>query len=145
MMMMMTINNNGNKQMYIERILPIVIQGVERLHCASSLKCVSLLLVLSEGAEEDLIENGILRMFSRVEYNQEKCTDYYRFRYWCILNCLGNVAAGGEKGVERVLESEIWREISMIMKDAVLQYGLIPEMVYLVGNLIDSASKDQVL
>ena len=130
--------------MYIERILPIVIQGVERLHCTSALKCVSLLLVLSEGAEEDLIENGIIRMFSRVEYNQEKCTDYYRFRYWCILNCLGNVAADGEKGVERVLESDIWREISMIMKDDVLQYGLIPEMVYLVGNLIDSASKDQV-
>ena len=131
--------------MYIERILPVVIQGLERLHCASALKCVSLLLVISDTAEKDLIENDLIRLLGNIEFNTDKCTDYYRFRFWCVLNCLGSIAAAGdERDVDRILESDVWKHIVDIMREEVLQYGIVTEIVYLVNNMVCSSSKDQV-
>ena len=100
--------------------------------------------MISDAAGKDLIENDLIRLLGKIEYNTDKCTDFYRFRFWCVLNCFGSIAAGGERDVDRILESDVWKHLLDIMWKDVLQYGIASEIVYLVSNMVCSSSKDQV-
>ena len=101
--------------------------------------------MISDAAGKDLIENDLIRLLGKIEYNTDKCTDFYRFRFWCVLNCLGSIAAAAdERDVDRILESDVWKHLIDIMREEVLQYGIVSEIVYLVNNMVCSSSKDQV-
>ena len=63
---------------------------------------------------------------------------------WCVVNCLGSIAAGNEEDVATVIDSAMWKRLVAIMEDERLNWGLLTEFVYLVSNLVFSGTNEQV-
>ena len=63
---------------------------------------------------------------------------------WCVVNCLGSIAAGNEEDVAMVIDSAMWKRLVAIMEDERLNWGLLTEFVYLVSNLVFSGTNEQV-
>ncbi len=130
-------------QPFSDRILPLLLQGVSRLRSAAALKGVSLMFVLSAEARKQLLESGILEVFSELPF-ERCCDDRTRFQMWCVVNCLGSIAAGNEEDVAMVIDSAMWKRLVTIMEDERLNWGLLTEFVYLVSNLVFSGTNEQV-
>ena len=79
-----------------------------------------------------------------IEFDENHCDDLNRFKMWCVVNMLGSIAAGSEDDVEMILTSTLWEKIVRIMQSERLYFGLISEFVYLVSNLVFSATSEQV-
>ena len=127
---------------FSDRILPLLLQGVSRLRSAAALKGVSLMFVLSAEARKQLLESGILEVFSELPF-ERCCDDRTRFQMWCVVNCLGSIAAGNEEDVAMVIDSAMWKRLVTIMEDERLNWGLLTEFVYLVSNLVFSGTNEQ--
>ena len=118
---------------------------MERLQSAAGLKALSMLVVCSKDVGHILLENNLLMILDRVVFDDTHCDDLGRFKMWCIVNILGSIAAGSEEDVEMILTSSLWEKIMSIMQSERLYFGLISEFVYLVSNLVFSATSEQVI
>lgn len=128
----------------MDRIIPVLLQGIERLQSAAALKALSMLVVCSKEVCHTLLENNLLMILNGIEYDEHHCDDLNRFKMWCVVNMLVSIAAGSEEDVERILTSDLWEKIVRIMQSEMLGFGLISEFVYLVSNLVFSATSEQV-
>ena len=131
-------------QLYLDRIIPVLLQGIERLQSAAALKALSMLVVCSKEVCHTLLENNLLLILDGIEFDENHCDDLNRFKMWCVVNMLGSIAAGSEDDVEMILTSTLWEKIVRIMQSERLYFGLISEFVYLVSNLVFSATSEQV-
>lgn len=128
----------------MDRIIPVLLQGIERLQSAAALKALSMLVVCSKEVCHTLLENNLLLILDGIEFDENHCDDLNRFKMWCVVNMLGSIAAGSEDDVEMILTSTLWEKIVRIMQSERLYFGLISEFVYLVSNLVFSATSEQV-
>ncbi|KAK8806031.1 hypothetical protein WA171_007117 [Blastocystis sp. BT1] len=129
--------------LYLDRIIPVLLQGIERLQSAAALKALSMLVVCSKEVCHTLLENNLLLILDGIEFDENHCDDLNRFKMWCVVNMLGSIAAGSEDDVEMILTSTLWEKIVRIMQSERLYFGLISEFVYLVSNLVFSATSEQ--
>lgn len=73
---------------------------------------------------------------------EKKVPSYYP--RWLVLFIISNIAADSEDMVDLLINSELLNCINEEIKDPLVNKGLFTEYVYLISNLIFSASEEQV-
>ena len=90
---------------------------------------------------EDIIDILTEYLHSHIAY--VKVPVYYA--RWLVLLIIGNIAAESEDIIELLINSELLHFIHSLILDKKTNYGLFTEYIYLISNLVFSASAEQVV
>ena len=138
----------AQSQPVFDSFYPFLIASISQLHSLTALQTVANVVLLSDAIGDALMAGGLLDalhdFLRAVPSAPSAFPGAAEYSYWLLVFILGNLAAGGEAAVDRILNHSLRDAVNRVVVDPRQSRGIRKEYVYFMSYLVESASETQV-